>query len=358
MLDIKSICRMQKIKTYAQLTNADHHNRRIGQHANKENIDKERLHKNIFGRNCNNRFIEILNKFDIDKNKLRKDAVKANEIILSLSPEFFKQNELNYKNTFNKELTQKWANTAKDFILKKYGKDTVATIDLHLDETTPHIHAIIIPVIINTNTKRKKSKYKLSGKDLFNRTNLIKLQKEYCNAMTEFGAKYTTKSTAKHKDLKTFYTEVEETKEKIKKEHIKIKQNLENNFKKKEIELEKEFSKYIELINEEVIEKEKELNNTVINLLEENKNICDKLYNLQNKFNEMLNIVFKAIPELFTTFSSVFKKEEVTKKESEDKRKKYISEYIDKKRKSDNNLKKIFETKQKNKKLQLKLTKH
>lgn len=47
--------------------------------------------------------------------------------------------------TRSKDIEQ-WALDCYNFAAKRYGEDNIVGFDVHLDETTPHIHALIVPV--------------------------------------------------------------------------------------------------------------------------------------------------------------------------------------------------------------------
>ena len=48
-----------------------------------------------------------------------------------------------------------WCQDNVDWLRKTYGADNVASVVLHMDEETPHLHATIVPIV---QTERKKQK--------------------------------------------------------------------------------------------------------------------------------------------------------------------------------------------------------
>lgn len=58
-----------------------------------------------------------------------------------------------------------------DFFSQRYGKENVISANVHMDETTPHMHFAFIPVTKD----KKKSVYKVSAKEVLNRSDLQSL---------------------------------------------------------------------------------------------------------------------------------------------------------------------------------------
>lgn len=123
--------------------------------------------------------------------KTRKDAVKAVEILCTASPEFFNGNELNDK-------SMAFCKQSSNFIYEKYGQNNVMSIDVHLDEKTPHIHFVIVP-ITKDNTLSAKT---VCG----NRKDYQQLQDDFSDKMKNLGLKRGIKgSNAKHIKMREFY---------------------------------------------------------------------------------------------------------------------------------------------------------
>lgn len=69
---------------------------------------------------------------------------------------------------------RKFFEVCHDFLGKRYGFDNIVGAYVHLDETTPHMHTKITPVIYD----EKKNKYRHSAKDMFNRADLKSFHKD------------------------------------------------------------------------------------------------------------------------------------------------------------------------------------
>lgn len=106
---------------------------------------------------------------------IRKDAVKYVSNILTGSHlrmiEIFK----------DKALAQEWLKENYRFACDEFGKDNIVRFTLHLDEKTPHVHCVTVPLT---------SDGRLSAKEVIgNRTTLKKRQDKYAEMMNAFGLK-------------------------------------------------------------------------------------------------------------------------------------------------------------------------
>ncbi len=62
---------------------------------------------------------------------------------------------------------EQWAIDLYDRMTKKYGEENIIGFDVHLDETTAHCHATIIPVVMRTEKKTGRERPVVSYKGLF-----------------------------------------------------------------------------------------------------------------------------------------------------------------------------------------------
>lgn len=133
--------------------------------------------------------------------KFRKDAVVLAEVLLTASPEFFKD--------ATKMEIEDWERANVNFLKEKYGEDLLQAV-IHYDETTPHLHAMICPIVRDTNGPRlcMKDHKHLSGKH-----NLTRLQSAYARDMDHFGLERgQRKSNVHHQDIKSFYGILDDSK--------------------------------------------------------------------------------------------------------------------------------------------------
>ncbi|PSV60266.1 hypothetical protein C9J48_20430, partial [Photobacterium profundum] len=213
---MKTILRFEKIKTFEALNLSNAH---INRYMETPNADTKIRNKKIFGSgNVVKDVKERLNKNGI---KPRKNAVLCMEALLTLSPEYFT----------SKEATKNFTIAAAKWLSDEYGEN-VLSVDLHLDESTPHIHAIILPITEDG---------RLSARDLFNKLTLKKFQKSYCDLMSEktgIDFDYKEGSKAKHQNVKEYYTKINKELPALKEnDDLKAKvENLENELDEKEDE--------------------------------------------------------------------------------------------------------------------------
>lgn len=178
----------------------------LGQHIDRQrtpsNADplKSILNQNLIRPQSDNLVNDVNNRIAEGyklKKAIRKDAVKAFRIILSGSHERMKEIEQNPR-----EL-ERWQNANIKFMRQRFGSDNLVRMTLHRDETTPHIHAVVVPIT---------SDGRLSAKDFIDGPKALKqLQTDYAQAMEEFGlSRGRNNSAAKHTDIKEYYGRVRE----------------------------------------------------------------------------------------------------------------------------------------------------
>lgn len=104
--------------------------------------------------------------------KIRENTIRYTSHILS-------SDEKSMKEIFEKGQGEEWVKANLDFLKEEYGEDNIVRFALHMDETTPHLHAIIIPL-----TKDGR----LSAKEIIgNRKSLQDKQTKYAKYMEPFG---------------------------------------------------------------------------------------------------------------------------------------------------------------------------
>lgn len=159
-----AILRLGKLRTRSAVAGAGAHNHRTRPQAN---ADPERT---PFNREFVASPLSLLERVNsrLDGLKFRKDAVVASELVLSASPDFF---------TDPDTLTA-WTRANLDWLRKTHGPNLVSCV-LHLDESTPHLHAVIVPICKDGKLANKR--YWGGPKDL------AKLQTTYAEAMKPLG---------------------------------------------------------------------------------------------------------------------------------------------------------------------------
>lgn len=187
-----AIMRIQKLKTFAQITGAGKHVQRL---QNTPNANPELMQNNrqLLGSGDLKADVESYIEANVE-GKIRKNAVLCIEQLLTASPEYF-QNDPD-----NKKLRQ-WVDAQMQYIRDQWGDNCVSAV-LHLDESTPHIHAHIVPVV-----NKKLNQKALIGGSKFR---LVEMQNDYAKTMEPLGLKRgIPKTKANHEDIKRFYGQIQ-----------------------------------------------------------------------------------------------------------------------------------------------------
>lgn len=131
------------------------------------------------------------------KRKVRNDSVKYLSHVLTGSHEDMK------KIFSDQDKKKAWLQKNYDFVVKEYGKKNILRFTLHLDEKTPHIHAITVPLTEDG---------RLSAKEVYgNKGVLISRQDRYAEEMQEFGLERGLKSTGiKNDKASDYYARISE----------------------------------------------------------------------------------------------------------------------------------------------------
>ncbi len=126
--------------------------------------------------------------------KRRKDAVLAVEYLLTASPEWWKSAGRGQQAAFFDQ-AHKW-------LADKYGADRIVTATVHLDETSPHMTAFVVPL-----TKDGR----LSAKEFIgNKAQMSRDQTTFAEAVADLGLHRGIEgSKARHTRIRTFYEALE-----------------------------------------------------------------------------------------------------------------------------------------------------
>lgn len=115
----------------------------------------------------------------------RRDAVKGIGVLLAITGDAKIVDE------------EHWKKQNVRWLQDTFGKENVISVVLHKDETTPHIHAVVIPVV----NGRLSAKHYLGGKKA-----MSTLQTSYASYMAEVGLERGVKrSRARHEDIGRYY---------------------------------------------------------------------------------------------------------------------------------------------------------
>lgn len=127
---------------------------------------------------------------------IRKDAVKFTTHVLTGSHE-------DMKAIFNdKEKSKAWIQENYNFVAKEFGKENIVRFNLHMDEKTPHIHVVTVPLTTDG---------RLSAREQFgNKTELRNRQDRYAEAMKPFELQRGKRRTGiSHDSAQEYYSRME-----------------------------------------------------------------------------------------------------------------------------------------------------
>ena len=189
-----AILHINKIKTSKGLLYSSNHNFRK---VTVDNVNPERTKDNrqLVGDNDISYvkvFKDAINESPYYNNhEVAKNAVLGYEVMLTVSREMVCKVDLD-----------KWCEANVEWLKKEFGEANVKNAVLHLDEETPHIHALVVPL---------NEKGRLSAKQFINgKMGLQKLQDRYAERMAEFGLQRGIRKTrAKHKTMMEFYGRID-----------------------------------------------------------------------------------------------------------------------------------------------------
>jgi hypothetical protein len=191
-----AILRVEKIKSAANAAAKTGHNYRL--HA-VPNADASRQPLNQELVNHTQRPLWELAEArvaELGLKRLRADAVKAVEVLLTASPEAFPRDAQGQAADMRGSA---WLAANQQFLTERFGGANVVALTLHQDEQTPHLHAVVVPATADG---------RLSARDVFNPASLRQLQTDYSLAMQAAGFQVQRGiegSTAKHESVRAYY---------------------------------------------------------------------------------------------------------------------------------------------------------
>jgi len=192
-----AILRTEKLKTFDKIKSVGGHHSRTH---NVKNADENKSEDNINLVQCDDLLLKVKDR--IGNKKIRKNGVIAVEVLMTASPEFFRENAIDY-GEYEKDKVDIFNRHAQKFLEKEFGAENIASSVCHLDEATPHVQAVIVP--IDPETGRLNASYWLDG-----RKKLSEMQDRFFNEMKELGLERGLKgSESKHTTIKQFYGALE-----------------------------------------------------------------------------------------------------------------------------------------------------
>ncbi len=203
-----AIMRIEKIKTQHELVSRYNHNYRVYDvaNANDELSYLNREPVDLMGKTYVRAFEDEIFRMQMEGNmkNVRKNAVLGFEVMLTYS----RDAGISVDDWIDKNVTwlQKTFNPPENKIKGRdsFGNEmdiksnNVKSVVVHLDESTPHIHAFVVPI---DNRGKLNAHYYLDG-----RNTMINLQNDYAKTMSELKLKRGTSGTkARHENVARYY---------------------------------------------------------------------------------------------------------------------------------------------------------
>lgn len=143
----------------------------------------------------------------------------AQEIVLSASPEYFRpehaRDDPEGFGKFDPDKLKAWQEHSLKWLQDRY-KSTLIDVQLHLDERTPHIHAVVVPITNKSVKKRRTNEEIENGKEpetiikkkwnrsaYFDRSKCYEMQDSYAEALSDLGLKRGIPKKVTKKNYKT-----------------------------------------------------------------------------------------------------------------------------------------------------------
>lgn len=247
-----AIFRSQQIMTLNDLAQIGSHNKREKQaYKSNPDIKLELRDNNIEIVPLESKYVkgfkELTKEYEKEHNKRQKTErqerkktysqmlnksrnVVADELLFTATHKFFEN--------MNKEDIIDWANTCMEFVYNDLGytKSQVLHATIHLDEETPHLHCIVIPLVKKYDKRTNIERYTISKKQYIrDKYHLSELQDKYHKRLTEKGydlERGIKGSNAKHQKTKELKKTTRYYENKVKVINTKI-DNAMNEFEEK-----------------------------------------------------------------------------------------------------------------------------
>jgi hypothetical protein len=132
------------------------------------NADSSRTHSNItHGPQDTKQLVAAMDKRLESVEKIRKNAVCVIEYLMTASPEFFQSASIQQRDNY--------LDSAEQWLIERHGAENIICCTRHLDETSPHICAYVVPI---TSNGKLNASYWLDG-----RKKLSDMQTDFAQAV-------------------------------------------------------------------------------------------------------------------------------------------------------------------------------
>ena len=293
------------------------HNERRNKNYSNANIDKEKSYLNYSIKapqySYEKEFERIRKKYDL-KGQIKVVSNIACEYIITSDKEFFER--------IGEAETKRYFETAYKFVAeyKNLGEKYIMSAKVHMDEETPHMHLIFLPVV-HTTDKKGNAIDKLACSEFWKaKDSYRQLQNAFYDYMTSYNFKLERgvpieESGRKHLDLKEYkdITNFDKTEEKLQniklelpdvpnledinvnrlskkrdekilEEIIKPKDNLINDLYQDNLILQRELSRQAR-----IVEKAEKYQRERDRIMEDNENLHNEVTKIKNEYKQKEN---------------------------------------------------------------------
>lgn len=214
-------------------------------------------------------YSEMLNK---------SKSVVADELLFTATNKFFKDKD--------KDFILEWANTCMDFVYNDLGytKDQILHSTLHLDEATPHVHCVVVPLVKKLDKRTNTERYTISKKQYIkDKLHLSQLQDIYNVRLREKGydlERGIKGSNSKHQKVREFKKTTRYYENKVQTINKRL-DNAMNDFE------EKMKTTKNTIIDKEYVKVRKDTFDSMQNVIKETKKAIEFQPKLESLFNEV-----------------------------------------------------------------------
>lgn len=281
------------------------HNERKNTNYSNKDINKNSSVKNYSIKSCNVPYSKAFNQIKQQyhlKGQLKKTSNVVCEYIITSDKEFFEE--------IGEAETKRYFETAYKFVCsyKNLGEQYIISAKVHMDEKTPHLHLVFIPVVHTQDNKTNKLIDKISCTEFWKGKNSYKqLQDKFYSYMTKSGFDLDRGRTRENehipiKELKAITNhEVQEYELKS----LNIEKELETN----NIDLLKQdYRRIIKKFNtlQKQYTKIKITNDNTLESIEKLQKDCEKLQKEKHHLNKYINYLKLYIDKIFEVVNLTF----------------------------------------------------
>ena len=296
-----AILRVEPIKTIPDLAGIGSHNKREKKaYQSNPNIKLELTKNNIELVPLNVKYVKGFDELTKEYKKEHDERMKtertdrkkryhemlnssknvvADELVMTASHNFFKD--------MSREQIKEWADTCMDFVYNDLGykKEQILHATVHLDELTPHIHCVVVPLVKKYDKRTNTERYTISKKQYIkDKIHLSKLQDMYHKRLTDAGydlERGIKGSDNEHIKIKEYKKLTKKLNQELNVRNDRIDEYL-NDFEEK-----MKTTKQMLIIDKDFVKVKKDTFNSMNNVISESKKVMEIQPKIQTIFNEV-----------------------------------------------------------------------